>query len=261
MNGENRQSKAWLWLSLLGSQLRDTYRLGVSIAWLCPPIFALIVLTELAQHAYEIELGLHAADPAMPAGAELDIFWRFAYVKIAGLMLGMLLTVRFWMRDASLRRTLRTGPGEWARLGLVMLVYGLFAAFTELGRPALRWLGVAETAAARADMAVDLLLLVPQILLLPWFLAAVGGDAGMTVARSARASLRGLVTLLVLLPAAFGPAAALHWGLHAAATGASPVPLWSLMVVDSLVVGLIGTLLGSALYIFHRDSAGAGPRP
>lgn len=62
-----------------------------------------------------------------------------------------------------------------------------------------------------------------------------------------------LITLLAAL--AFVPAQALHMYNHMLALGQPPLIVWALMVFDSLWVGLLTALLGSALFVGYR----AGP--
>ena len=65
-----------------------------------------------------------------------------------------------------------------------------------------------------------------------------------------------LPLLLLLLAAGFAPAQILHGLNHSWALGQPPALVWALMIFDSLVVGLLASLVGSAMYVayavFHR---------
>ncbi|MGQ0588243.1 MAG: hypothetical protein ACT4N8_01755 [Sphingosinicella sp.] len=249
----------WRWLRSVGAQIVDAWRRGVSLAWLAPAIFALIVLPEFAQHVWEIRIGLHDANPVMPTDAEASIFWLFAYAKVTGLVLGMLLAFRFWMQGASLARSVRFRTVDFIRIAIGLAVFALLDYGTRNGQAAFEALGLSREAAAPADIFSDTLLFVPQVLILPWFLAALGSEDGMTLGRSARAGVRGFARLVIVTVTAVGPPMLVHLWLHELARGAAPAPLWALMSVDSLVVGLLGTLAGSAFYVFYRQAADANP--
>jgi hypothetical protein len=247
------------WLRSVAKQIVDTYRKGVSLVWLAPAIFALIVIPEFVQHVYEIRIGLHDAAPVMPTGETLATFWLFAYAKLAGLVLGMLLAFRFWMRGASLAQTVRFRRLDFVRIAIGLAAYALLDVAARNDLVVFAALGLSPEAAVTANIFSDTLVFVPQVLILPWFLAALGSEDGMTLGRSARAGARGFARFVILMIAAFGPPMLVHLWLHELARGAALAPLWALMSVDSLVVGLIGTLAGSAFYVFYRQAADTIP--
>lgn len=245
------------WLRSVGGQIVDTWRKGVALVWLAPAIFALIVIPEFAQHAWEIRLGLHDVSPVQPSEADAAIFWLLAYAKVTGLVLGMLLAFRFWMQGASLARSLRFRAADFARIAIGLFVFALLDLATRNDVVAFAALGLGAEAMTTANIFSDTLLFVPQVLILPWFLAALGSEDGMTPGRSARAGVRGFARFVILMLIAVGPPLLVHLGLHELARGAAPASLWALMTLDSLIVGLLGTLAGSALYVFYRQAADA----
>ena len=62
--------------------------------------------------------------------------------------------------------------------------------------------------------------------------------------------------LIGLLATAFAPAALLHKATHELAFGAPEALVWAVMAFDSLVVGLLAALVGSALQVGHAAAPG-----
>jgi hypothetical protein len=59
--------------------------------------------------------------------------------------------------------------------------------------------------------------------------------------------------VVVLSALAFVPAQAAHTGHHLAALGQPEALVWALMIWDSLWVGLMAALIGSALFVAYRS--------
>jgi hypothetical protein len=97
-----------------------------------------------------------------------------------------------------------------------------------------------------------------SLLLMPWFAGALLGDRWMTIGRSLRHGWRRVPALVLLPAAAFLPASWLHAFAHRLAIGAPEPLVWALMIGDALVVGLLGTLVGSAMAVAHGRVEGPG---
>jgi hypothetical protein len=236
--------------------LFDTYRRGGTMFVVAPLIVALIVVPEALQHVVEILIGLFRshADAVRLSGDPRRM--AFGYVKIAGLVVAMLATARFW-HVGSVRRTLLIPPRDVLRLllwiaGTMLMIEGLMRAGAAVG-------------SAPLALAIDVVSTVLQLIATVMIVAALLGDRAMTVHRAVAISWRVVPVLLVLLVAAFGPSFLLHGLTHKIAIGAAAALVWVVMAIDALIVGLLAALTGSALYVSYawatglrRDDDGAG---
>ncbi len=233
-------------LSAIGEYLTR----GVSLFWVGPLVVALVVLPEFAQHISEIHLGMFDSRDAARALANDPLRWAFGYAKLAGLVLTFIASARFWW--------CRTHGGRWydvRQIGWGRLLLGLllFVAIGSVG--ALFPLLTGET----APLAVSI---VTNILSLPFLfvmLAGLFGDRFTPLKTLLLQSWPWLLLLVLLLPLGFAPLSWLHGMNHKWAFGAPDAAVWALMVFDALVVGLMASLVGAALFVaydrFHRSIA------
>jgi hypothetical protein len=223
-----------------------TFRLAALAGWRAPAIFALAVLPELAQHAAEIQLGMYDSKAAFRAAAEDPLRWFFAYPKIAGFVLAILLTARFWSAGSA-RQAVLIGPRTLLKL---LFAIGL----TIVAELPFKWLKAAS-GAAEIDMALTALSSAIQAGLIVYLVGTLIGD-GANSLRTAFTRRWPSALLLVLLAAlVFVPGQALHMGNHLAAFGQPPALVWALMLFDSVWVGFMACGIGSALFVAYR----AGP--
>jgi hypothetical protein len=224
----------------------STYRLG-GLAWLAAPaILAIAVLPELAQHMAEIHLGMFDSKEAARAVANDPLRWAFGYLKIAGLVVAILATARFWALG-SVRRALLIAPGNLFRLVLAIAL----TLAAELPFALLKQTSNSEV----LDGILTAASMLVQAGLLVYLVGALLDDPsnGLRRAFTDRWPTALLITLLAAL--AFLPAQTLHHANHMAALGQHPLLVWALMIFDSLLVGLMAVLVGSALFVGYR----AGP--
>ncbi len=234
------------WGSMVLRSIAELYRKGFALFVLAPLAVALVMLPEFAQHVVEIDLGMFDSREAARLASGDTLRWTFGYVKIAGLVLAYFAAARVWW--------CRAHGGRW--YDLRELAWGRFLggllAFVLIGM-------LAEPFAGRI---VEPVLTILQISLmmasLPFlFLALSGffGDRSLSLAVIARRCWPYVALLLILLPVAFAPAMFLHHMNHKWAIGAPGALVWALMVFDSLVVGLLAGLTGTALYLGYERFA------
>ena len=238
--GALRRAARWA-LELLRA-VGEVYRKGGALPVLAPAIFAAAVLPEAAQHVAEIELGMFASREAFMAKAADPARMLLGGVKIAGLVLCVLLTARFW-QCGSVKGALLMPRRDLGRT-LFALAIGLAASLP------------AEWAAGTGQPPLVYWTVVPaswilSFLLLVYLVGALLGDRDMTLRAALTRGWKVLPPLALLTIAAFWPATKAHMWLHKLAIGASPATVWSLMAVDALLVGLLATLLGSALAVSY----------
>lgn len=227
--------------------LRDSIR----IWWLAPWIPLIAVLPEFAQHVAEVNLGMFESREAGIALSNDPTRWTFGYVKVAGLMVAMLLIIRFWgAREQDIAWWSPYGIA-WKVLGLAFLANavatGVIAGIEHL-------LIGADEAIATVVTAAQTIATLP---LLVWLVAGLVGDRDATLASIYRSGWWASLRIAAFGAIVFVPLEYLHGLNHDWAFGAGQVLLWTLMVFDSLVVGLISVGLGTAIHHGYRrlDSA------
>lgn len=234
--------------SLLGSWLLQLLREVVELFWLAlrlplaaPVIFAVVALPEFVQHAVEIHLGMFAVDDSLTPGRETEIRMAFGILKIAGLCLAILLTLRFWASGGKLRAAFLPGLAQLRQIGLVIAILAVIG-LPDLFLP------------LYARQVFDIFSGLAVLFGLLWIFAAFAG-AKMTLTRSIRKTIPNLPRMVVLLPAAWIPFNWLHHELHVVARHRPEWLVWGLMTIDALVVGFLAAATGAAFFILVRSAA------
>ena len=217
-----------------------TYRLSGRMFWIAPAIVAIAVLPELVQHGAEMKLGMFASKEAFRALANDPTRWAFGYAKIAGLWLGILLTVRF-LASENWRGVFRMPLRD---LGRLVLAIGT----TLLVDEALKRAGQA-VGAATAFGALSAFL---QAGLTLYVVAIVASERTIDLRGAFWRFLPTSLLLTLLMAVAFVPAQALHTANHLLAMGRPMGVVGAIMLFDSLLVGLMATLIGSAMFVAVR---------
>ena len=234
------------WFGLLLRSIIQLYARGISMLWVAPLVLALVVVPEFVQHVAEIQLGMFDSREGARAVADDPLRWAFGYAKIAGLVLTFLAAARFWWVRRRGGRWWDLRTIAWGRFLLGFLLFGGLPLFAEPFKPL-----VGTTAKDVATWVITFAAL-PFALLM---LAGLFGDRRSTLRRMWTRGWPALLILCVLLPLAFVPAQFLHGYNHRWAFGAEPVLVWTLMIFDSLVVGLLAGLTGTALYLGYAAFA------
>lgn len=228
------------WFALLLRAIVQLYPRGISLMWVAPLVLALVVVPEFLQHVAEIQLGMFDNRESARAVADHPLRWAFGYAKIAGLVLTFLAAARFWWAREHDGRWWDLRTIGWGRFLLGLLLFGGLPLIAELLEPL-----VGTTAKDVATWLITFATL-PLALLM---LAGLFGDRRPTLRQMWTRGWPALLILCVLLPLAFAPAQILHGYNHRWAFGADPILVWALMIFDSLVVGLLAGLTGTALYL------------
>jgi len=243
-------SKAMTILRTILSAVAQYLTLSVSLFWVGPIVVALVVVPEFAQHVAEIHLGMFDSVAAAKLAGNDPLRWAFGYAKIAGLVLTFIASARFWW--------CRAHGGRWydiRRLAWVRLVIG-FVLFMAIGSIGELFALIADRKAPVAVSIVFSLLSLPFLFVM---LAGLFGDRVTPMKALIAKSWPWLLLLALLLPLLFAPLSWLHGMNHKWALGAPDAMVWALMIVDSLVVGLMASSVGAALFVaydrFHRGNA------
>lgn len=226
-------------LKLLGLRIWEVLRDGFRIWMLAPLIPALIVLPEFAQHVFEIQIGMFESREVGRSVSNDPTRWAFGYVKIAGLLLSILATIRFWGAASNGRRWWNLTSVAWKNVLIAVVLIML----TTLPGTLLEDVIGAERA-GWIDIALALATL-PLIVLL---VRGISGDHAAKLRDVFRHDWFAAVRLLVFLAMIWVPLQYLHGKNHDWAFGAQDTLVWLLMIFDSVVVGLIATLAGTAIH-------------
>ena len=234
-------------IKLFWHSLLDQHRKGFSLFWLGPLVVALIIIPEFAQHVVEIQIGMFDSREAAKLLSNDSTRWAFGYVKLAGLVLAFLASARFWWCAAHGGRWYDLRSVAWGKFLLGLLL------FTVTGMLAEPFASLIE------EPVLTLLRIALSLLSLPFLIVMVAGlfgDDDITVKDAWRRSWPYVALLALLLVSGFGPAQFLHGLNHRWAIGAPIALVWALMIFDSLVVGLLASLVGAAIavsYMAFRD--------
>ena len=241
----DRKSPSKLWSALRGTgrTAADTYRMGARTALVAPGLLALIVLPEFAQHVAEIRLGMFESREAFRSLANDSTRWAFGYVKVAGFVIAILAVARFWALG-SVRRALLIRPGNLLRLAIAI---GL----TILAELSFNWLKEMSGSSLLDGLLTAVSTLI-QAGLLVYLVSALLDERDVSLRTAFTERYPTALFLLVIAALAFIPAQVLHSVNHLLALGRPDAIVWALMVFDSLVVGLMAALVGTALYLANR---------
>ena len=233
-------------LTRAGQALVRLYPMGISLLWKAPLVLALVVVPEFLQHVAEIQLGMFDGREAARAAADDPLRWAFGYAKIAGLVLTFIAAARFWWT--------RQHGGHWANPRQIAWGRLLLGLFLFIGIPILPDLFKAQIEPWLYQALVWglSLIMLPMLFLL---LAGLFGDRATPVAAMWRRAWPWLILTLLLAVLAFMPAQWLHGMNHKWALGAVPVVVWALMIFDSVLVGLLAGLTGTAFYLGYAAFA------
>lgn len=224
-------------------QIAELYRRGFALFLVAPLIVAIQVVPEFLQHIVEIRIGMFDSIDQARALADDPRRWAFGYAKLAGLLIAIFASARYWATAERGGKWWRVGDIAWVPLVIALLLFAVVPLPLDLlkGR-APDWL----------YWTVYTVLSIAVLPLLFPILAALFGDQRQGVLSGYWRDWRWLPLFMLLLVVAYAPAMAAHLGLHRLALGAATPLLWALMAVDSLVVGLLASLVGAAFSLAYR---------
>lgn len=229
-----------------GRAVARLYPMGLSMLWKAPLVLALVIVPEFLQHIVEIHLGMFASKASFNEHSLDTLRMVFGGLKVAGLLLAIFASARFWW-------TARSGPGwydprgmAWDRFSAGFLLFMILPA-----APTLLKSVIGDTMVGYLELLLTIAML-PGLFIL---LSGLMGDRNPTARDYWIRSWPWALLMALLLVLAFWPAQWIHSQNHTLAIG-SPLPMvWALMVWDALLVGLLAGLTGTALYLGYAAFA------
>lgn len=221
----------------------ETLRDGVRIWWLAPLIPLLVVVPEALQHVAEIRIGMFESREAARALGDDPRRMTWGYLKLAGLLLAILATLRFWgARERGLPWYSPRGV-RWGALGLGIALMAVTSA------P--EWL-LADRLEADMLQYLTLGITLLTLPLITYLAGALIGDPDLTLRGVFRHGWWPALRMVLFAAIAWVPLQWLHGKNHAWAMGGNDAAVWGLMAFDSLVVGLLATIAGTAFHHGYR---------
>lgn len=217
---------------------------GVRIWWLAPLIPALVVVPEFIQHVAEIQIGMFDSREAARALSDDPRRMVWGYAKVAGLVLAILAAARFWGARATGTRWWDLRTVRWSALALA---FGLM-----LVTSIPEWL-LKGRVSDEIGMAITLAITLLTLPLLVMLVAALVGDGSVTLRSAFRTGWLPAIRMLVFAAALWVPLQWLHGKNHEWAMGQDSALVWALMVFDSLVVGMLAMMAGTAFHHGYAD--------
>lgn len=220
----------------------ETLRDGVRLWWLAPIIPLISAIPEFAQHVAEIDMGMFASKEAFNALGNDPQRWAFGYFKIAGLVLAMFAAARFW---AVGKRWWDPRTIAWKPF---LIGLGLNAIVTLILLP----LDIAQ----EDNMAYQIASAVITVVTLPLLVLMIGGLLGDREATLAGVYRSGWLKAIMIGLLFFGVMLGLqplHQLNHTLAFGQPAWMVWALMVWDSVLVGTMAALAGTAFHHGYRS--------
>jgi hypothetical protein len=234
-----------------GRALLQLYPRGFKLFWLAPAVLALVAVPEFLQHIAEIRLGMFDSREAFRAHSYDPQRMMFGYAKGAGFVLAIFAAARFWWAREHGERLWDLRVIAWKRLALGFFLFMIIPSIPSLFNDQL-----GQGRALMIGSAISLVLL-PTLFLM---LAGLFGDRHTSAESMWRRSWPWGALMALLLVLAFVPPQYLHQMNHEWALGASAAVVWALMIFDSLLVGLLAGLAGTAFYLGY-SAFSAAQRP
>ncbi|MCB2088649.1 MAG: hypothetical protein R3E18_03495 [Sphingomonadaceae bacterium] len=226
-------------LQLFSLALRD----GLRLWWLAPLIALFAILPEFAQHVIEVKLGMFASREAFAELATDPERLGAAIPKVVGMILALVFATRYWELSPQ-------GHKWWSPKGIrwgAFLLAGVISA--------LPLLAGALPLSEALQTALAAVLFVATIPTIAYSTGALLGDREMTLKAAYGSGWLISLRVAIFAAAIFVPLQWLHTQNHLWAMGLPSLPLWGMLVWDSLVVGLIATLMGTATHHAYRGKA------
>lgn len=233
----------------------ESWRLGLRLIRLWPLIALVPVVVEIVQHGVEVQGGFYRSIAAMKAAEHDPLRMAIGHAKVIVMLVTGFYMLRFFAaagdRGVAARMDRRA-------IGLLIPVLGwsLFWLVLMQDIPMLApTMGWPLKRVSQFVVIVTLANLLSDPLLNLWKLSAASGDPSVGFVRSMRLTVGRYwwslaLGLMVMLPLMIA-----HYALAFAAIGRSPFALWSVLIADALLVGVMGPVMVASSFVAARRVA------
>lgn len=242
------------------SDIKAIYRTAWAFALVCPLLFLVPVLVEMAQHVVELLAGMYINEAGAKAAEADPLRLQFGLAKTLALLLPGYWFVRYLLLGNDPARARRV---EWPAVGLFATIMGFsggVVALSLFGPSLAETFGLSGSAATAFSAGRAVIWQIMSIYLIAWFVAWPLGNARIGPVRSFAIMHGSFWYAVGLFVAGFLPLMLLHYGLAIAAVLWLPDWLdWVAMVIDAIVVGFLAlTMTGANAFAAQRAAARKG---
>jgi hypothetical protein len=235
----------------------EPYTHALRYARLCPVLFLVPALFELAQHIAEYQLGFYASLSAMKAAEHEPLRMILGCMKVLVLFLTAYWVVRFLGFGDDPREARRIDPAA-VRLFIPVMLWGvLWLVIMQAGPTLAGTLGLPARTIAIGLGLIMLLDLGLEVCLTSWKTAAVLGNGQIGFLRSFTLIPGHFLWGFGITMAATLPLLALHYGLAFLSLGRSPAMTALVLGLDSLLVAYMAPVMQATIWMIARRATQA----
>jgi hypothetical protein len=237
--------------------LRDAYAGSWRYMLACPLLFAVPVAVEGVQHGIEYMLGMFEGLDAAQAVETHPARMAWAYLKATVLALSAYWVIRYLALGAA--QAGRLEPKAVRLFAPVMLWHLAWGALLMFGGGLLTAAGIDGRAALWVGLGVFFGNFMLEAALSAWKVGAALGNERLTFTRSLKLIGPRLLPAVGFMLAAILPLMIAHYALGIGAVFAPAGLVIPMLVLDSILVGYLGTLVVAATFmVARRATARAG---
>ena len=241
------------------NDMKEIFARSGRYALLCPILFLIPVGLEMIQHAVEIHGGMYVDADRMRAAGDDPLRMAMGHIKVIALFLVGYWAARFLVFGDDPAAARRVDPRA-VRLFVPVMIWGLFWLIVVQDGPLVAaGLGVSPATTGIVLGSVMVASLFFEPLLSAWKISAAAANPTIGFIGSIRLTRPIYFRALGLSLIAMIPLMIAHYALAYFALGKAPAMVWTLMAIDSLLVGYMGvTMIATAYVIARRVAEHAG---
>lgn len=232
------------------------YRNAWTFARLCPLLFLVPALVELAQHVVEWQAGMYDSIAGAKAAEADALRMQFGFAKTLALLLPGYWFARFILFGGDAARARRI---EWPAIGLWLILFAIGALeqwWALFGPPLTGLIGLGGESARWTGYGLLVASGLLGVYLTAWNAAWAAGNASIGPIRSIGIMAGSFWWTIALTIAGVLPLMIVHYALGFGAIFAPALLDWPLLILDALAVGFLALTMTGASTIAAQHAAG-----